>query len=208
MIHCQALSYAYPSGPKIKFPDIECKQGEQLLVLGESGKGKTTLLHLMAGMLRPSSGSIYVKNQEVTALNSREMDHFRGAHIGIIFQQAHFVSALTVIENLLLPQFLNGKKEQPHEAMAILTRLNVADKAHKLPDSLSAGEKQRVSIARALINKPTVILADEPTSALDDKNAFQVIRLLEEQAQQSGASLVIVTHDSRLKNEIKHCVTL
>jgi putative ABC transport system ATP-binding protein len=208
MLDVRGLSFNYPSGPSFAFPDFSCGKGEHLLVLGQSGKGKTTLLHLLAGMIRPTAGSIRIQNTDITTLTNRELDKFRGQHIGIVFQTAHFVDSINVLDNLMLSPFLSGKKTAKGEAMAVLERLNVAHKAKQKPASLSVGEQQRCAIARAVFHKPDVILADEPTSALDDQNAEQVIAMLEEQALQTGAALIIVTHDKRLKDRFQKQITL
>ncbi len=179
-----------------------------MLILGESGRGKTTFLHLLAGMLRPSGGRIVIDNTSIDSLGGAELDKFRGIHIGIVFQTAHFVESLSVLDNLILPQFLAGRRQDKERALQLLDRLNLGSKAHVKPLRLSVGEQQRVAIARAVINKPSIILADEPTSALDDHNANQVIDLLEGQASETGASLIIVTHDKRLKDRFSKQVTL
>jgi putative ABC transport system ATP-binding protein len=208
MLEVRGLTFQYPSGPGFTFPDVVCTPGEHLLVLGQSGKGKTTLLHLLAGMIRPSAGSIRIQNTDITQLDNRALDKFRGQHIGIIFQTAHFVDSISVLDNLMLSPFLSGKKTTQSEAIQVLDRLNVGHKAAQKPASLSVGEQQRCAIARAVFHKPTVILADEPTSALDDQNAEQVIQMLEEQARQTGAALIIVTHDKRLKDRFQKQITL
>lgn len=208
MLQTSGITFQYPSGPAFTFPDINCSPGEHLLVLGQSGKGKTTLLHLLAGMIRPSSGSIRINGTDIAGLSNRALDTFRGQHIGIIFQTAHFVESISVIDNLMLSPFLSGKTASKKEAMAALERLNVAQKSEQKPASLSVGEQQRCSIARAVFHKPSVILADEPTSALDDYNAEQVITLLEEQARLTSAALIIVTHDKRLKDRFQKQFTL
>jgi ABC-type lipoprotein export system ATPase subunit len=208
MIDVHGLTFQYPAGPSFMFPDFVCAAGEHLLVLGQSGKGKTTLLHLLAGMIRPTTGSIRIQNTDIAQLDNRALDTFRGQHIGIIFQTAHFVDAISVIDNLMLSPFLSGKKIAQSEAVSALERLNVAHKAGVKPATLSVGEQQRCAIARAVFHKPALILADEPTSALDDKNAKQVIDMLEEQARQTGAALIIVTHDQRLKDRFQKQITL
>lgn len=208
MLKCESLSFQYTDGPSFSFPDIQCEQGEHLLLLGESGKGKTTLLHLLAGMLRPTQGFVTVADTNIVGLRAEQLDRFRGKHIGIIFQTAHFVQSLSVEDNLILPQFFSGSKIDRAKAKAILDRLNIGDKAKSKPKDLSIGEQQRAAIARALVNDPDILLADEPTSALDDKNAAEVIQLLEEQSSLSNAALIIVTHDQRLKDRFQKQVTL
>ena len=201
MIETHDLQFTYPgSDQQLKFADIKCGKGEQWLLLGQSGSGKTTLLHLLAGLRTPSSGTVSVNGQNFNKLTSQALDQFRGKHIGIVFQQSHFVRSLTVLDNLLLAQRLAGNAIDRSVANAILKRLNIDHKVHQYPSNLSVGEQQRAAIARALINTPDVILADEPTSALDDYNTEQVIELLRTQADAAGATLLIVTHDTRLKS--------
>jgi len=208
MLSTQQLTFKYENGPSFSFPDIQCGKGEHLLIIGESGRGKTTLLHLLAGMLKPTGGMVSIAGEQTSSMSDSSLDKFRGTHIGIIFQTAHFVESLSVQDNLVLPQFLSGKTMAREKAKAALTRLNLADKLNEKPSKLSVGEQQRVAIARALMNDPAVILADEPTSALDDRNADEVIAILEEQARVTGASLIIVTHDKRLKDRFPKQVQL
>jgi ABC-type lipoprotein export system ATPase subunit len=208
MFSAKQITFQYEKGPSFSFPDIQCNQGDRLLILGESGRGKTTLLHLLAGLLKPTGGAVTIGDTDTSSLSNAQLDKFRGKNIGIIFQTAHFVDSLSVEDNLIMPQFLTGNKIDRKKAKEILTRLNLGDKATKKPANLSVGEAQRVAIARAVMNNPQLILADEPTSALDDKNAEEVIRLLDEQASATGAALVIVTHDKRLKDRFSNQITL
>ncbi|MBK7408538.1 MAG: ATP-binding cassette domain-containing protein [Saprospirales bacterium] len=199
MLSVEKLQHSYKSGASIGFPDFSCEKGAHWLLLGQSGKGKTTLLHLLGGLLTIQKGKVRVGDTCLNDLKRAEMDRFRGQHIGIIFQRSHFVRSLTVGENLALAQSLAGLPADWDRIQLLLDQLNVGHKARSKPDALSQGEQQRVAIARAIINRPTVILADEPTSALDDENTDEVIRLLEEEARSVGATLLIVTHDNRLK---------
>ncbi|MBX7050979.1 MAG: ATP-binding cassette domain-containing protein [Flavobacteriales bacterium] len=208
MLQTTGLQFKYDQGPSFHFPDIRCGKGEHLLILGESGRGKTTLLHLLAGLLKPTSGEVNILGQNTSGLSDRNMDQFRGKNIGIIFQTAYFVESLKVIDNLILPNYLTGVKIDRTKAKNALGRLNLESKINNMPANLSIGEQQRVSIARAIINEPAVILADEPTSALDDKNAQEVIALLEEQAALYGSALIIVTHDKRLKDRFTKQISL
>lgn len=208
MISTHDLRYRYPGNSEIAFPDILCQANDLLLILGTSGVGKTTLLHLLGGILTIQQGKVVIDGGDLNQMNGSKMDVFRGQNIGIIFQQNHFVDALNVIENIVLAQSLAGRKVNKNDAFALLKRLNIGTKANQNIRNLSQGEKQRVAIARALINQPKVILADEPTSALDDVNCDEVIHLLMEQAKTSGSALIIVTHDNRLKNSISNQVIL
>jgi len=208
MLRTRQLEYTYPGNKTITFPDIKCEKGSQWLLLGQSGTGKTTLLHLLGGIRKPQKGKVYVADQELNNLSSTALDQFRGKNIGIVFQQSHFVQSLTVRENLQLAQTLAGHSADPGRIKNLLDRLNIDDKINDRTNRLSQGEQQRVAIARALVNSPGLILADEPTSALDDENCKEVIDLLETQAREEGATLVIVTHDSRLKAFFDHKIIL
>jgi putative ABC transport system ATP-binding protein len=208
MLKAHQISFAYRNGKTIEFPDIEIHSGSEWLILGPSGCGKTTLLHLLAGLIKPLSGSVRVNETDYQKLNSAQLDRFRGKNIGIVFQQAHFIQSLNIVQNLLLAMKLSGQKGDKKRCLAILDELRIADKAHRRPSELSTGEQQRAGIARAVVTNPHFILADEPTSALDDKNTDAVLDLLRQQAEKTGAALLIVTHDNRLKTRIKNTIEL
>lgn len=206
MIETKSLEFSYDNSFVFKFPNIKLKSNENLLVLGNSGIGKSTLLHNLAGILRPKSGSIKIFDQDITKLSELELDKFRGQNIGIIFQRSHFVNSLTVGENLELAQFLGRNKKG--NIKETLDNLKILDKINKKPKELSQGERQRASIALAIINSPKLILADEPTSSLDDTNCSNVIKILKEQALKYQAQLIVITHDSRLKKHFKKSISL
>lgn len=208
MIQTTGLAYAYNAHTAFRFPDIDLPDFENLIILGESGIGKTTLLHLLAGLLTPESGQIIINNKEITRLNPRELDHFRGNNVGFVFQRSYFVRSLSLIENLLLLQYLAGIRADRKKINQVLDSLGIKDKGHRKTYHLSQGEQQRASIALAVINDPKVILADEPTSSLDDKNCHAVATLLKSRAKETGANLVVITHDQRLKSEFKNYLQL
>jgi putative ABC transport system ATP-binding protein len=208
MLETKQLAFSYDEKQVMTFPDFSLQKGEHCLLLGQSGSGKTTLLHLLGGLLSPSQGSIRIGDTELGQLRAAALDHFRGKNIGIVFQKSHFVRALTIGENMALAQQLAGLKPDRERIMELLDRLNITDKFRLKPDRLSVGEQQRAAIARALINQAPIILADEPTSALDDHNAEEVIQLLEEQASVLGSTLLVVTHDKRLKDRFPKQITL
>ena len=212
MIAACDVKFSYGGVTSLEFPDFKCDSGGKLLLLGNSGTGKTTLLHLLCGLLRPDSGSPQVAGLDLNSLSDRDLDNFRGRELGIVFQQSHFVQSLTVEENLALPALLTNStitgEELKVRTRELLERLGVGHKLNSRPKDLSVGEQQRVSIARALVHKPSVVFADEPTSALDDKSTEAVVRLLEEETEKVGASLIIVTHDSRLKSRYQDRVEL
>ncbi len=208
MLLTKNLSHKYNKEEMIHFPDIQCAEGESILILGQSGVGKTTLLHILAGLLKPKNGEVILNNQNLYSLSKRTIDNYRGDNIGIVFQQSHFVSALTVMENILLAQKMGKGTENKENVLSVLDKLQILHKKDAYPRNLSQGEKQRVGIARAIINNPKLILADEPTSALDDKTCTESIKLLENQSKELGAALVIVTHDGRLKDFINKKIIL
>ena len=207
MIKTKGVKFNYDNQVFFKFQDINLKSSENLLIIGSSGIGKTTLLHLLAGLLESSSGSIKLFEKELSNLSSHQLDRFRKNNIGIVFQRPHFVNSLTVKENLQLAQYIANKKDN-NRIENILINLNIFDKSDKKTNQLSQGEKQRASIALAIVNSPKLILADEPTSSLDDVNCDNVIKLLKKQATDFGAQLIVITHDSRLKKHFKNSIEL
>jgi len=208
MISTSNLTHAYPGQPPVRYPDVICGRNEHALILGPSGTGKTTLLHLLGGILSPASGEINVGGTAMHQLRGHALDTFRGKHIGIIFQKPHFIRSLTALENLMLTQTLSGSKPDKGKALILLDRLAIAHKANQKTHMISIGEQQRLAIARALVNTPAVILADEPSSALDDHNCQQMIDLLLQVANDGNANLIVVTHDSRIKSMIEKKIYL
>lgn len=201
------VAHTYPGQNSLSFPDIALKKGETALLLGSSGKGKTTLLHLLAGLLPLQKGAVHIAQTNLSSLSPRALDRFRGRHIGLIFQQSYFLPYLTIAENLQLAQKISGTT--PHITIAdALAELSAKQLLPKKPAQCSTGEQQRASIARALLGKPTLLLADEPTSALDDANAKAVAQMLQKAAQEHQAALLIVTHDMRLSNYFSKHFTL
>lgn len=208
MITVSKLSFQYNSTSVIRFPDLSVKQGEHALLLGESGSGKTTLLHLMGGLLRGYSGSIQLDGTELSTLSESKLDLFRGRHLGFVFQRNHLITALTVEKNLALSPYLAGLPIDNKRIDDVLQSLGLFEKKYDRVTELSHGQAQRVAIARAVLNKPSILFADEPTSALDDKNCARVSDLLLSIATQNNSTLVVATHDQRLKEKISKQVHL
>jgi len=208
MIVTKNLSFSYGKNAFFSFPDVAVSSGSSLLITGGSGKGKTTLLHLLGGLLRPQEGEVFIDHTNIASLSEKKLDHYRGQHIGLVLQQAYFVASLNVLENVVLASWLTTGKKAKEKALQLLQQLGLQDHLQKQPSQLSIGQQQRVSIARALINEPKLLLADEPTSSLDDENAHRVAGMLAQLAKQYGTALVIVTHDQRLKDTFLNQISL
>jgi len=208
MISTKKLFFSYDKKTTFLFPDINCKMGEALLITGNSGKGKTTLLHLLGGLIKPDNGEITINNTNIAKLSNKSLDVFRGRNIGIILQQSYFVQSLSVLENVVIASWIVTGKKATIKAITLLTELGLEEYLTKLPSQLSVGQQQRVSIARALINEPKLLLADEPTSSLDDTNTAIVSELLSNVSKKHDAALIIVTHDQRLKEKFSNQINL
>lgn len=206
LIDITDLKAGYRDTPVLHIRHLAIARGEHTLLLGPSGCGKTTLLNLIAGLTVPSKGSVRVDGIALEALGGAARDRLRGEKIGIVMQRLHLISALTVEGNLKLAARLAHRPVERAQIVSALTSLGLAHKLHAYPRQLSQGEAQRVAIARAVIHKPVLILADEPTSALDDANAEAAIQLLFAQASAHGATLVVATHDARIKVHFKRVV--
>jgi putative ABC transport system ATP-binding protein len=202
------LSRAYGARIAVQISSWAVTAGQHSLILGPSGSGKSTLLHLIAGLLRPTRGRVFVAGQDLNALTPAQLDAFRGKTIGIVLQRLHLIAALTVRDNLRLARTLARLPPDPGRVDTLIADLGLAALTGARPSRLSEGEAQRVAIARAVVNRPALILADEPTSALDDANCAAVLALLRAQAEASGATLVIATHDARLQPFFQHRLEL
>lgn len=208
IISAENITFSYNKEQSFILPNLYCSEGSTILITGDSGKGKTTYLHILAGLLKPTTGKILIDGTDIVALKESKNDKFRGQNIGLVFQKSHFISSLTVLENLEMASWLANGKKNSTRAKRLLEQLDIEKQAHKLPSQLSIGQQQRVSIARALMNEPKVLLADEPTSSLDDNNAEKVIELLTSLSKEYKAALIIVTHDSRIKEKFINQLTL
>lgn len=198
MIRTTHLSYQYPSGPTLVFPDVDVPQGAVVVLRGPSGCGKSTWLALVAGLVMPSTGQLVVADQPLDALKKIAADAWRAKAIGFLPQKLHLSAALDVGQNLALAQWAAGQREDPVRIHEALTALGVQNLARRKPAQLSGGQAQRVALARAVLLHPRVILADEPTASLDDEAAGAAVGLLLDTARAQGATLVIATHDARV----------
>lgn len=204
MFELQQLTHHYDGAEVLRVEDWSAAQGAQWLLLGPSGSGKTTLLHILAGILRPTAGRAMIAGQDVSDLSASALDRFRGRNIGIVLQRLHLLPSLTVAQNVQLAQYLAGLPQDATRVDEVLAGLDLADKADARPHALSHGQAQRAAIARAVVNRPRLLLADEPTSNLDDGRCAQALDLLLTQAAACGATLVIATHDQRVKARVAH----
>lgn len=209
MIETNNLTFQYNNREQVlSFPDLTLNKDENLLILGKSGVGKTTLLHLLAGLLKPASGSVTIDKVALSSLKNNELDKFRGKNIGFVFQQKHAIQSLNVFENLKARLFFSNETVNNKEIESLLIELGLLEFKNSKINELSEGQLQRLGIALSVIHKPKVILADEPTSSLDDENCKVVIELLKKQAKQTNANLIVITHDSRVKSFFKKTITL
>lgn len=196
------LGFRYGGRPILDDFSFDMAPGEQSLLIGASGSGKSTLVNLICGLLTPDAGTISIGGEGMTGIGAAQRDDLRRRRIGLVFQTLKLVSALDLTANLRLAQRLSGHATEGERVTMLIERLGLAHRAHARPRELSQGEAQRAAIARALIGRPDLIIADEPTSALDHANMEKVAALLRDCASEAGASLLIVTHDDRLRDHI------
>ena len=209
MVTTENLIFNYKQGKQtFSFPDINLKAEEDLLILGKSGIGKTTLLHLLAGLLKPLDGDIRIHDTYINTLSAGKLDAYRGQNIGLVFQKNLAIQSLSVFENLKARLFFSKKSVEKTAIDSLLNELGLFEHKHSSPRELSEGQLQRLGIAMSVIHHPKVILADEPTSSLDDENCTVVIELLKNQAQKNKANLIVITHDHRVKPFFQNSITL
>ncbi|MGA0140276.1 MAG: ABC transporter ATP-binding protein [Pelagibacteraceae bacterium] len=188
--------------------DLTTKRKETISIVGESGSGKTSLIMLIAGLEKATSGKIFFKDHEISKLNEDEVAEIRRKDIGIIFQSFYLIPNYTAVENVALTLELNKFKNPEQKAKNLLDRFGLKHRFNNLPSQLSGGEQQRVAIARAIAMKPELILADEPTGNLDSENSTMIADILFNFAKEEGSSLIIVTHDSKLANKAKRKIKI
>jgi putative ABC transport system ATP-binding protein len=203
-------TYPAPSGARtevLRIPALGLQGGRQAALRGESGLGKTTLMHIIAGILEPDSGLVSVGGTELTGLSESRRDRFRAERLGYVFQTFNLLQGLTALENVSLGLAF-GRGARAGAAMAALDRVGLADRAHYLPRQLSTGQQQRVAVARALANRPCLILADEPTGNLDTVRGGKVIDLLRSSAAELGAALLVASHDPEVLGAFEQVIDL
>lgn len=200
MIDIKNITKSFGSLQVLKGIDLHINRGEVVSIVGPSGAGKTTLLQIIGTLDRPDSGSVFVDDIDVTNLSQKRLSDFRNKHIGFVFQFHQLLPEFTAIENVMIPAYIAGisQREVKQRAQELLEFMGLNDRASHKPNELSGGEKQRVAVARALINKPAVILADEPSGSLDSKNKEELHQLFFDLRDKFGQTFVIVTHDEQL----------
>lgn len=208
MLEIRDLRHEYGGRTVLSVPSWSVPKGEASLVIGPSGSGKSTLIGIIAGLVSPTAGRVSVAGEEITALAAVKRDSFRAVHIGLVPQTLHLIGVLSVRDNLRLARKLASLAADEAGIDQSLESLGIAPLAAAKARDLSVGEAQRVAIARAVVNRPQLILADEPTSALDDANCAKALALLRGQAAACGATLVIATHDERIRRQFTHRLEL
>lgn len=200
MIDIQGITKSFGSLQVLKGIDLHIGRGEVVSIVGPSGAGKTTLLQIVGTLDKPDSGEVVIDGVKVGGLNKKKLADFRNRHIGFVFQFHQLLPEFTALENIMIPAFIGGasKKTAEQRARELLRFMNLEDRASHKPSELSGGEKQRVAVARALVNNPAVVLADEPSGSLDSKNKEELHQLFFDLRDKFGQTFVIVTHDEQL----------
>lgn len=214
VIKCKNIRYSYHDGdretPILSNLNFEVSQGESIAILGQSGCGKSTLLNLIGGIDKPSSGEVYIGNNDLATLNEEKITELRANSLGFVYQFHHLLKDFSAIENIAMPLLIQGINKETciKKASQITKTIGLEHRENHLPSELSGGERQRVAIARAIISNPSCLLADEPTGNLDAKNASSVLELLINLNQQHGSSLIIVTHDEKIATKMDRVLVL
>jgi putative ABC transport system ATP-binding protein len=210
MLEARKVSLSYGVTPALRDVSLRIDAGEAVALMGASGSGKSSLLHCLAGVIVPDEGSVVVDGGDITQLSDRDRSRVRLKRMGVVFQFGDLVPELTLVENVMLPLQLLGHRTRTarDRAVELLDRLGIADLADSRTGAVSGGQAQRAAVARALVHKPAVVLADEPTGALDSVNAEAVLDALVELARDTGAALLVVTHDNIVASHLDTLVTL
>ena len=200
MLKAQGIYKSYGDLQVLKDVSLELSKGKVVSITGASGAGKSTLLHILGTLERPDSGTLFLGGTEVSSLSKKQLSRFRNSEIGFVFQFHHLLPEFTALENICIPAFIAGtpKKQAEVRAKELLSMLNLSQRAEHKPSALSGGEAQRVAVARALVNNPTLVLADEPSGNLDSQNADSLHNLFLDLRDQLRQSFVIVTHNKAL----------
>lgn len=192
----------------LKSVNLEIEQGYFYAIIGKSGSGKSTLLHILGALDRPTDGKLFLEGDSVFEKSDKDITILRRRRIGFVFQSYNLLPEHTVLENILMPAHLDGKKPEPERLKEIISSLDIEDKLNYYPDELSGGQRQRVAIARALITNPAIILADEPTGNLDEKTGKEVMELLKQSAARFNQTIILVTHDMDIARQADRIIQI
>ena len=212
ILRIQNLTKIYGSGDTVvKALDIvsfSVQKGEFVAIIGPSGSGKSTLLHILGGVDRPTSGKVFIEDNDIYALNETKLAVFRRRQIGLIYQFYNLIPVLNVEENITLPLLLDGRKVDRAYLQRLIDTLGISERLSHLPNQLSGGQQQRVSIGRALVNNPAIVLADEPTGNLDSKNSAEIVELLKHFNHENHQTLIVITHDERIALQADRIISI
>ena len=212
ILKVENLTKSYGSGEAkvdaLKNINLSIKKGEFVAIVGPSGSGKSTLLHLLGGVDRPTSGKVYINDVDIYNLKEKDLSIFRRRNVGLIYQFYNLIPVLSVKENILLPAELDNRKVEKEFLDDLLKTLGLKERENHLPNELSGGQQQRTSIGRALINRPSIVLADEPTGNLDSKNSKEVLELLKLSVKKYNQTLIMITHDNNIALQADRVITI
>lgn len=212
ILKVENLTKSYGSGEAkvdaLKNVNLSIKKGEFVAIVGPSGSGKSTLLHLLGGVDRPTSGKVYINDVDIYNLKEKDLSIFRRRNVGLIYQFYNLIPVLSVKENILLPAELDNRKIDKEFLDDLLKTLGLKERESHLPNELSGGQQQRTSIGRALINRPSIVLADEPTGNLDSKNSKEVLELLKLSVKKYNQTLIMITHDNNIALQADRVITI
>jgi ABC-type lipoprotein export system ATPase subunit len=208
MLHLRGIkkAFANPEGGSLPILDVaefQVPAAQQVLLMGRSGSGKTTLLQIIAGLMRPDSGKVEVAGQDIGTLSEPERDRFRALHLGYVFQTFNLLPGFSALENVLLAMSFGGQKTDAARARGLLGRVGLSHRMRHKPSMLSVGEQQRVSVARALANRPKLLLADEPTASVDARHQQQIVDLIRETCREEDVALLMVTHADEIASQFE-----
>ena len=212
LLRVENLSKSYGKGEAkvdaLKNINLSIKKGEFVAIVGTSGSGKSTLLHLLGGVDKPTSGNVFINDINIYDLKEKDLAIFRRRNVGLIYQFYNLIPVLTVKENILLPAELDNRKIDKEYLEDLLKTLDLKERENHLPSELSGGQQQRTSIGRALINRPSIVLADEPTGNLDSKNSKEIVELLKVSVKKYNQTLIMITHDTNIALQADRVITI
>lgn len=212
LLRVENLSKSYGKGETkvdaLKNINLSIKKGEFVAIVGPSGSGKSTLLHLLGGVDKPTSGNVFINDINIYDLKEKDLAIFRRRNVGLIYQFYNLIPVLTVKENILLPAELDNREIDKEYLEDLLKTLDLKERENHLPSELSGGQQQRTSIGRALINRPSIVLADEPTGNLDSKNSKEIVELLKVSVKKYNQTLIMITHDTNIALQADRVITI